>query len=85
MDTINPIPLETEAAIRSHGGPVLPLKGAEGRYVLMTSDAFEALLGLNETREEVLASVRRGIEDTMAGRTRPAAEVFDDLEKKYGA
>jgi antitoxin ParD1/3/4 len=37
---------------------------------------FEPLAALD-------ASIRRGLTDAEAGRTRPAEQVFDRLEKKY--
>lgn len=36
-------------------------------------------------REEINAAIREGIADVDAGRTRPAAEVIADLERKFGA
>ncbi len=39
-----------------------------------------------ETRKAALdASIARGLADADAGRTKPAAEVFDRLEAKYAA
>jgi len=36
------------------------------------------------TKEELSAKLMEGLADIEAGRTRPAADVFQDLEKKYG-
>ena len=38
----------------------------------------------NEERDEVNAVIRQGIEDIKAGRGRPAEEVMDELQRKYG-
>ena len=44
------------------------------------------LIQERETRLAALdASIARGLADTDAGRTKPAAEVFDRLEAKYRA
>jgi predicted transcriptional regulator len=34
--------------------------------------------------EESVAAIHRGYEDMKAGRTRPAAEFFEELREKYG-
>lgn len=34
--------------------------------------------------EETLKGIRQGYEDVRAGRTRPAAEVFEGLRRKHG-
>ena len=44
------------------------------------------LIHERETRLAALdASIRRGLADAEAGRTKPAEEVFDRLESKYGS
>ena len=35
------------------------------------------------TKEELDAEIRKGYDDMLAGKSRPAEEVFDDLRKKY--
>ena len=35
------------------------------------------------TKEELDAGIRKGYDDMLAGKSRPAEEVFDDLRKKY--
>jgi hypothetical protein len=81
MDSpIQPIAPETEALLQGHNGP-LAILGQQGEYVLMRVDVYVAMLGLNENDEaETLASVRRGIADLEAGRTRDLDEVFDELD-----
>ncbi len=34
--------------------------------------------------EDAVEGIRKGYEDVMAGRTRPASDVLADLRKKYG-
>ena len=84
MDTQSPfLPPETEALLHQHGGP-LTLPGRKGDYVVMRSDIYAAMLGLGDDDEaETLASIRRGIADVEAGRTRDLDDVFRDLESRY--
>ena len=59
-----------------------------GRYN-SKSEVLREGVRLIEEREARLAaldaSIARGLADTDAGRTRPAEQVFDRLEKKYQA
>lgn len=61
---------------------------ADGRYN-SKSEVLREGVRLIQDREARLAaldaSIARGIADADAGRTIPAAEVFDRLEAKYGA
>jgi hypothetical protein len=84
MDTQSPfLPPETEALLQQHGGP-LKVPGQKGDYVVMRSDIYAAMLGLGDDDEaETLASIRRGIADLEAGRTRDLDDVFRDLESRY--
>lgn len=44
------------------------------------------LSGLSDSElQESVAAVKDGLADVEAGRTRPASEVFDDLELRYSA
>ena len=60
---------------------------ASGRYN-SKSEVLREGVRLVQDREARLAaldaSIRRGLADAEAGRTRPADEVFDRLETKYG-
>lgn len=68
---------EAETLLHQHGGP-LTLPGQQGEYVVMRSDVYNAMLGLDDDDEaETLASVRRGIEDMKAARTNDIDIVFD--------
>jgi PHD/YefM family antitoxin component YafN of YafNO toxin-antitoxin module len=55
-----------------------------GRAELVVQDA-EAYQKLLEAvaRAEALEGIRRGLEDVKAGRTRPLAEVLDELGRRY--
>lgn len=58
-----------------------------GRYN-SKSEVLREGVRLIEDREKRLvaldAAIARALDDADAGRVRPAAEVFDDLEAKYG-
>jgi hypothetical protein len=84
MDNLHqPITLETEQALQANGGP-LQIAGAQGNYVVMRQDVYDAMLGISDAEEaETLASVRRGLADVAASRTHDADGVFDRLESRY--
>ena len=78
----SPIAPETESLLQQHGGP-LTLAGQYGDYVVMRSDVYDAMLGIVADEEgETLASVRRGLADMSAGRTRDLEDVFADLDSE---
>ena len=56
-----------------------------GKAAMIVQDAASYDEDLREwDRRDRIASVKRGIEDMKAGRTKPAVEVFREFEKKYG-
>ena len=75
---------EHEAAVAAgQGGPVY-FDGSSGKYVVMRTDVYDAMLGLgDDSLEATLAAVRQGIADVDAGRTQDAEEFFDELARKY--
>jgi hypothetical protein len=83
METsLRPLTPETESLLQQHGGP-LALSGQKGKYVVMRADVYVAMLGVGDDDEaETLASVRRGIADMEAGRTRDIDEVFEELDSR---
>ncbi len=75
---------EHEATIAAgQGGPV-SFDGSQGKYVVMRTEVYDAMLGLgDDTAAATLAAVREGIADVDAGRTQDAEEFFDELARKY--
>lgn len=75
---------EHEAFVAAgQGGPVY-FDGSGGKYVVMRTDIFDAMLGVgDESLAATLAAVREGLADVEAGRTQDANEFFDKLARKY--
>ena len=75
---------EHEATIAAgQGGPVY-FDGSQGKYVVMRTDVYDAMLGVgDETLAATLIAVQKGIADVEAGRTQEADEFFDELAHKY--
>lgn len=81
----SPFTPATESLLQQHGGP-LSVTGQHGQYVVMTSDVYEAMLGLAVDEEAAtLASVRRGIGDINAGRTHDLETAFKRLSSYHGS
>jgi len=75
---------ETEAAVLAHQGHPITASGAQGLYVVLRSEVYDAMLGLTSDEEsETLAAIRRGIAQLDAGQSRPASEFFEELRRKY--
>jgi hypothetical protein len=75
---------EHEAIIAAgQGGPV-HFDGTHGKYVVMRSNVYDAMLGIGEDAlAATLAAVQAGIADVEAGRTQDVDEFFDELERKH--
>ena len=75
---------EHEAAVHAgQGGPVA-FDGTNGKYVVMRTEVYEAMLGIgDESAEATLDAVRRGLADLEAGRTCDAELFLDELAQKY--
>jgi hypothetical protein len=75
---------ENEAAISAgQGGPVV-FGGSAGKYVVMRSDVYEAMLGIgDDSAEAALEAVKQGLADIDAGRFVDAEQFFDELARKY--
>jgi prevent-host-death family protein len=68
--------------LEASGRPqVLTVEGSP-KVVVMGVAAFERMAELAE-RSETLAKLEQGLEDVKAGRTTPAAEVFEALRRKF--
>jgi hypothetical protein len=80
-----PLTSDLEHLLGKHGGPLV-VPGRQGDYVVMRPDVYAAMLGIRDDEEaETLASIRRGIADLRAGRTRDLDEVFDELDARHGS
>lgn len=79
---MQPITPETEALVQQHGGP-LAICGQQGQYILMRSDVYVAMLGMDVDEESAtLSSIRRGLADVESGRTQDLDDAFDDLDTR---
>ncbi|NOT48071.1 MAG: type II toxin-antitoxin system Phd/YefM family antitoxin [Acidobacteria bacterium] len=68
--------------LKRTGEPIVLTVNGKAAAVLHDPESYEEYLRDRE-RRQMIAAVKRGIEDMKAGRTKPAAEVFRDFEKKY--
>lgn len=60
---------------------VLTVNGKPAAVVL-DPDEYEFLR--EQDRRDTIAAVKRGIADVEAGRTKPAEQVFREIEKRFG-
>lgn len=68
--------------MKKTGEPILLTVNGKAAAVICDPDRFEEF-AKEKDRRDMIASVKRGIEDMKAGRTRPAEDVFREFEKKY--
>ena len=68
--------------IKKTGEPLILTVNGKAAAVVIDPDSYEDLQR-EKHRQEMIASVNRGIEDARAGRTTPAEQVFREFEKKY--
>lgn len=59
--------------------PVFITKNGTGDLVVMSNAEYERLSG----KQELYRLLEEGLADVKAGKTRPASEVFADLERKF--
>lgn len=81
-------PKLTEDQLRalSESQGFLKIEGDGDTYIVMTMQIYRDMMGVG-TDEEFQASLRaveEGLADVEAGRTKPMAQVFEDLDQKYG-
>jgi prevent-host-death family protein len=69
--------------LKKTGEPIVLTVNGKASLVVHDAASYEKFL-IEKDRVDTIAAVRRGIADMKAGRTRPAEDVFGDLEKKYG-
>lgn len=60
---------------------VLTVEGSP-RVVIMAVDTYERMAAIADQTETV-EMIRRGLEDVKAGRTTPAAEVFEEVRRRF--
>ena len=62
--------------------PILLTVNGKTAAVLSDPDEYQELL-LAKERQKTIEAIRRGRADVIAGRTRPAEDVFRDLFKRF--
>jgi prevent-host-death family protein len=60
--------------------PVFITKNGTGDLVVLSNAEYERLWG----KQELYRLLNEGLEDVKAGRSRPAEDVFADIERKLG-
>jgi prevent-host-death family protein len=68
--------------MKKTGEPIILTVNGKAAAVVLDPDSYEEYLR-DKDRRDMIASVKRGIEDMKAGRTKPADEVFREFERKY--
>ena len=62
--------------------PIVLTVNGKADMVVIDADSYDEYLQ-EKDQLDMIASVNRGIDDMRAGRTKPAAQVFKEFEKKY--
>jgi prevent-host-death family protein len=68
--------------LKETGRPQVLTVNGRAELVVQDAAAYQKLLEAVD-RAETLEGIRRGLEDVKAGRTRPLAEVLDELGRRY--
>jgi prevent-host-death family protein len=76
-------PTELLNRIQSNEGPVTLTVDGQPVIVLQEASAYQRLLDL-AALADAREGIRQGLADAAAGRTRPATEVFAELDREYG-
>ncbi len=66
--------------IRRTGNPLVLTINGRAKVVVQDAKAYQDLLD----RVETIEALQRGFADVKAGRTKPAREVFERLQRKHG-
>lgn len=69
--------------MKKTGEPIVLTINGKAAMIVQDAESYEQSLHKWDRRDRI-ASVKRGIADMKAGRTKPAEEVYRELEKKYG-
>ena len=68
--------------MKKTGQPIILTVNGKAAAVVHDPDGYQDYLREKE-RQETITGIQRGLAD-VKGRTRPAADVFDDLFKRFG-
>lgn len=68
--------------LRRSGRPLVLTVNGEEQLVVQDVGSYRKLLEVID-RFQAVEGIRRGLEDMKAGKGRPAAEVFEEIRKKY--
>jgi prevent-host-death family protein len=73
------------ARLRKSGRPVVLTVNGKAQVVVQDASAYQKLVEAvaKADRDETVAAIRAGLEDTAAGRTKPARAALRALARKY--
>ncbi len=66
--------------LRKSGRPLILTINGRAELVVCDAAAYQELMD----RVEAIEGIRRGLEEARAGKTRPAADAFRDIEARHG-
>ena len=69
--------------MKKTGQPIVLTVNGKAAAVVHDPDSYQDYLR-EKDRLEALAGIRLGLADVKAGRTRPAEDVFRDIEERFG-
>ena len=69
--------------LRKTGRPMVLTVNGKAEAIVQDVEAYQRLLDIAATAD-IGEAIRQGRADVVAGRTRPAEEVFSEFGKKYG-
>ena len=69
--------------MKKTGQPIVLTVNGKAEMIVQDADSYEQSLREWDRRDRI-ASVKRGIADMKAGRTKSAKEVYSEFERKHG-
>jgi prevent-host-death family protein len=69
--------------IKKSKRPVVLTVNGKAAAVIQDAEAYQRLLDI-AARADAKEGIRQGLEDARKGRTRPAAEFFEEFESEHG-
>jgi prevent-host-death family protein len=69
--------------LKKTGEPIILTINGKPELIVQDAAAYQRLRELQE-QWETIEAIREGLEDMHAGRTRPASEFFDEMEREFG-